>query len=173
VQCSLLVSVAALQAAGRGTTVKTTLAASFLSCVSFFALVVLSDFEHCRTVRPSAIIQLFLFSTILLDLPRVRTAWLLDANYTAASIFTVTFSLRILLLALESRLKWKYTESPDNVPPEERQGIFGRIFFWWLMPMFLEGYKRDLTMEDLFAIDDDLKGDRLLRRLTKSWNSGQ
>ncbi len=152
----------------------TTLPTGVLDLLSTLALLVLSDFEHCRTTRPSAIIQSFFLFTILLDVPRLRTAWLLDDNYVAACLFTASFSLRVLLLVLESFQKWKRaTVPPDSIAPEERQGIFGRISFWWLMPMFFEGYRRDLSMDDLFAIDDDLKGPILYERLLQSWNSGK
>jgi len=142
--------------------------------VSTVLLLVVSDFEHRRTTSPSGLIQVFLLLTVLLDLPRLRTAWLLDGAYVVASVFTVTFVLRILLLTVESVQKWKHAAiSPESIPPEERQGIFGRTFFWWLMPMFLKGYTRDLSMDDLFAIDDDLKGGMLYERLISSWNSGK
>ncbi|KUJ12857.1 P-loop containing nucleoside triphosphate hydrolase protein [Mollisia scopiformis] len=39
------------------------------------------------------------------------------------------------------------------------------------MPMFLQGYKRTLSMNDLYAIDDDLKGTRLYERLLRSWHA--
>jgi hypothetical protein len=39
--------------------------------------------------------------------------------------------------------------------------------------MFFEGYKRTLSMNDLFAIDDDLKGTRLYERISKTWQSGK
>ena len=148
------------------------MAASVVALVSTVGLLILADFEHCRTTRPSAIIQSFLLLTILLDLPRVRTSWLLDGGSVVAAVFTATFAIRIVLLTLESIPKWKRVVAGPEIPPEERQGIFGRIFFWWLMPMFREGYRRDLSMDDLFAIDDDLKGDTLSARLLKSWESG-
>jgi len=39
--------------------------------------------------------------------------------------------------------------------------------------MFFKGYSRTLSMDDLFAIDDDLKGTKLHERLLKSWHSGK
>ncbi len=113
-------------------------------------------------------------STIFLNLPRLRTAWILGDGYVIAGIFTVIFFLQIMLLVLESTQKWKHAlGTPELIPPEERQGIFGRTFFWWLMPMFLKGYSRDLSMDDLFQIDADLKGEILHTRLLRSWNSSK
>jgi ATP-binding cassette, subfamily C (CFTR/MRP), member 1 len=165
-----------LQGSGHRVLARTSLATSTLILCSTLSLLVLSHFEHGRTTRPSAIIQLFLVSTILLELPRLRTAWLLDGDdqNIVAWLFTVIFALWIVLLQLESFQKWKHvTLPPESIPPEERQGIFGRTFFWWLMPLFFQGYSRTLSMHDLFAIDEDLKGIRLHQRLMKSWRAGK
>ncbi len=71
---------------------RTTDAAGVLALLSTLSLLVLSDFEHCRTIRPSALIQLFLFFTILLDLPRLRTLWLLgNDGYVVANPFYCHF----------------------------------------------------------------------------------
>jgi ATP-binding cassette subfamily C (CFTR/MRP) protein 1 len=169
-------SLVILQGTGHGVFARTTVAASILTLCSTLCLLALSHFEHCRTARPSAIIQLFLLVIIILELPRLRTSWLLDGDdqQVIACLFTIVFALWIVSLQLESFQKWKHvTVSPDSIPPEERQGVFGRTFFWWLMPMFLEGYSRTLSMDDLFAIDDDLKGTTLYERLLKSWRSGK
>ena len=129
---------------------------------------------HSRTTRPSGVIQSFLILTALLDMPRLRTAWLVDSDYTVACLFTAVFCARVSVLALESIPKWKHaTMAPESIPPEEREGVFGRTFFWWLMPLFIKGYRRDLSMDDLFAIDDELKGAALYDRLLASWKSGK
>lgn len=163
-----------LQATGRGTRTKSTVAEGIVSLVATLALLVLADLEHGRSSRPSAITQVFLFLTALLSLPRLRTVWLVDGGSLVASLFTVTFVVRIILLILESVLKWRHVAGdPEAIPQEQRHGVFGRVFFWWLMPLFFRGYQRDITMDDLFAIDEDLKGTLLWKRLQKSWNTGE
>lgn len=165
-----------LQGVGHGVVPHTTIAANVVLLCSTFGLLVLSHFEHCRTTRPSLITQSFLLVIIVLELPRLRTLWLLegDDQQAVACLFTVVFVLWIVSLQLESLQKWKHVHaSTKSIPPEERQGMFGRTFFWWLMPMFMQGYSRTLSMDDLFAIDDDLKGTMLYERLLKSWRSGK
>ncbi|KAK3935755.1 P-loop containing nucleoside triphosphate hydrolase protein [Diplogelasinospora grovesii] len=170
IQSILQLALVVLWGTGHGVVTRTTLASSILAFVTSLALLVLSDFEHRRSVRPSIVIQLFLVSTILLDLPRVRTQWLLDDNATVAAVFTVTFVLQVALLCLESVQKWHKSISPDQIPPEMRQGLLGTIFFSWLNPLFMKGYSSDLDMKDLYAIDDNLKGTILYERLLNSWN---
>ncbi len=166
-------AIVALLGSGHGFRVHTSLAASIVALVSTLALLVLSDKEHLRVVQPSAIIQAFFFFTILLDLPRVRTQWFLDDNFIIAILTTVTFGLRFIVFSVESLQKWRRaTVPPESIAPEYRQGLIGRTFFTWLNPMFMEGYKRDLNMGDLFPIDNDLKGQQLYERLLKHWNTG-
>lgn len=164
-----------IQATGHHALARTSIATNILLLLSTLILLVLSHYEHGRTIRPSATIQLFLLCTLLLELPRLRTTWLVDEDGqdVVPCLFTATFILWIVLLQLESFQKWTHvTTSPELIPPEERQGVFGRTFFWWLMPLFFKGYRRTLAMNDLFAIDDDLKGTKLYRRISKTWQSG-
>jgi ATP-binding cassette, subfamily C (CFTR/MRP), member 1 len=158
---------------GHGTTTKATLPSGILSLVSTVALSILSTFEHTRSIRPSAVIQTFFLVTLLLDLARIRMEWLLDGNSTEGAIFTATFALRMVLLSLESLQKWRHASVPvDAIPPELRSGVIGRTLFLWLNPLFMKGYSNDLSMDDLYQIDEDLKGAKLYERLLKSWQAG-
>ncbi len=154
--------------------VHTTLAASILALFTTLILLAQSDLEHRRSIRPAGTIQVFFFFTIILDLPRIRTQWLLDDNAIIASHLTVAFALRIALLFIESIQKWSHSSlSPESIAPEDRQGVFGRTFFTWLNPMFLRGYNNDLTMDDMLQIDEDLKGEILYRRVFRQWQTGK
>ncbi|KAK0644149.1 ABC transporter [Cercophora newfieldiana] len=161
-----------LWAAGHGVTTKTTLAAAALAFVSMLGLTILSIFEHSRDLRPSIILQSFLAATTLLDLPRTRTQWLLQDNTAVASLFTTTLLLRVVILVVESLQKWTdEKEWPDGASREMTHGIFGHTFLWWLRPLLLTGYKRDIRMEDLDEVDVDLRGETLGNRLLKAWET--
>ena len=92
-----------------------TLASSVLAPIATLDLTVLTDLEHSRSTQPSAVVQGFLFATILLDAVRLRTQWLLQSNFTIASVFTVTFVLKVILLVLEPAQKWQRS----TIPAEE------------------------------------------------------
>ncbi len=154
--------------------VHTTLAAAIVTLFTTLVLLAQSDFEHRRSIRPAGTLQAFFFFTIVLDLPRIRTQWLLDDNALIASLSIVAFVLRIVLLFVESSQKWNHSSlPPESIAPEDRQGVFGRTFFTWLNPMFLHGYSNDLTMDDMIQIDDGLKGEVLYARLLKQWKAGK
>jgi ATP-binding cassette subfamily C (CFTR/MRP) protein 1 len=140
--------------------------------VSTFAIAGLSDLEHDRVLRPSLVIQNYLFFTCLVDLVRVRTQWLLNDNTTVASLVTVTFILKLILLGLESREKWPFSDrAGTSIPALDRCGIFGRTLMLWLNPLFMLGYSRDLTMDDLYPLEDDLDGAELTDRLAERWRT--
>ena len=43
--------------------------------------------------------------------------------------------------------------------PEVTSGIYNAWFFWWLNPLFLRGYKKALTIGQLFPVDGKLVPD--------------
>lgn len=173
VQAALQLAVVILQATGHGYKARTTIAADAVAVVNTLSLLATSWLEHSRTVRPSAIIQLFLFFSLLFTAPRVRTFWLLEgpSQHVVASLVTAALAVQFVVLQVESVPKWTHVVSvvPESIAPEERQGVFSRVFFWWLMPLFLAGYQRDLAMDDLCQIDDDLQGRILHDRLQEQW----
>lgn len=137
-------------------------------------MVALADLEHVRSIRPSYLIQIFLFFSIFCDLPRIRTQWMLPDNAKVAPIFSAAFGLKVLLIFIESLHKYSHSTMVDkNVSPEEIQGVFGDTFFTWLNPLFFQGYKRNLSMDDLYPVDDGLRGQTLYERLQSHWLKGK
>ncbi len=170
---ALQLALVVLYGTGRGVRVHTTLASAIVNLVTTLVLLVLSDLEHVRSIRPSFLLQIFFTAIVLVDLPRIRTQWLLNNNSVVAAVFSITFALNVALLTVESLQKWKHsTLYPSNVSPEDYQGVFGRTFFTWLNPLFMEGYQRDLTMDDLCVVDNELKGETFYARLLRHWNTG-
>ena len=109
----------------------------------------------------------------LLDLARIRTQWLLDGHSTDGAIWIATFAMRIVLLSLELLQKWQHASVPiESIPPEYCQVFIGRTLLLWLNPLFMKGYSSDLSMNDLYAVDEDLKRANLYERLLKSWKVG-
>jgi len=162
-----------LGATGHGTRTNTTLAAAALSLVSTLFLLALSVFEHGRDLRPSVLIQLFLVTTVFLDLPRIRTQWLINNNSNIASLLTVSLLIRVVIVALESLRKWEVgIDPPTGASREMMQGLFGHTFMWWLNPLFQIGYKRDIRMDDLDELDGGLRGEALGDRLLRVWDKG-
>ena len=128
--------------------------------------------EHQRTLRPSLIINGYLVLTICFEATTTRTLWLQGYNNTIAAVTSASIALRCVLLVAEStrkenvlRTKWKGTS------PEATSGLIGKAFFGWLNRLFLAGYSRSLSLDDLYPLDKHLTSDYLFHLLSEAWIS--
>ncbi|KAI1759858.1 hypothetical protein GGR53DRAFT_526798 [Hypoxylon sp. FL1150] len=77
---------------------------------------------------------------------------------TYSSIFCAAIALKVDILLPEAQRKSRgviWNEKEHS--PEETSGIFSFGVFW-LDRFFLEGYKKVLTMKDLYPLDTSLDG---------------
>ncbi|KAI1029090.1 hypothetical protein LB504_012951 [Fusarium proliferatum] len=139
------------------------LAAASLAFIAALLLVPLSWIEHSRAPRPSTVIAAYLSVTLLLDIARTRTAWLLtpsglDQNY--AAVLTTATALKALMIYLESRQKEKWLGwDMKQHSPEETSGIWNLGVFFWLNTLFMKGYRVILTLESLYPLDRALEAE--------------
>ncbi|XP_063985040.1 ATP-binding cassette sub-family C member 4-like [Diachasmimorpha longicaudata] len=62
------------------------------------------------------------------------------------------------------------TTKHDNPSPQASANAFGKVFFWWLRPLFAYGKKNDLERKDLYnTLAADLS-EPLGNTLEKNWN---
>ncbi|KAF2421108.1 ABC transporter [Tothia fuscella] len=144
-----------------------------LAALAAFLTIPISVFEHSRASRPSILLNSYLFLTLLSDTVQMRTLWLaartLEENRFSA-LFTTTIGLKIILLLLESvrKTKWvKWDETKHS--PEETSGVFSLVAFTWLNQIFVVGFKKILTLDDLFSLDASVSTIDLQRRLARHW----
>jgi ATP-binding cassette, subfamily C (CFTR/MRP), member 1 len=152
---------------------RATLAAAALTLVDALGLCLLSHAEHLYSIRPSAIINVYLLISLLFDIARSRTLWLDGASRSVAAVFSSTIGIKVMILIIEgiekrSILLDRYRHSS----PEVTSGIYSRSFFWWLNTLMSTGFRRILTNEDLYPIDDDMTSKALLGQGQEAWNSG-
>ncbi|QFZ29208.1 putative oligomycin resistance ATP-dependent permease [Clavispora lusitaniae] len=55
-------------------------------------------------------------------------------------------------------------EEDERIVYPKRPNIFSIMFFWWLGPVMRAGYKRTLTAQDLYKLNDDIKVESMTRR---------
>ncbi|ODN00558.1 Multidrug resistance-associated protein 4 [Orchesella cincta] len=62
-----------------------------------------------------------------------------------------------------------FSSKKPKANPYAKSNIFSKIFFLWILPLFWKGYRRDLTLDDMFDTlkDDESKG--LGDQLEKQW----
>ncbi|KAL2817570.1 P-loop containing nucleoside triphosphate hydrolase protein [Aspergillus granulosus] len=142
-----------------------------LSLAAAVALSVVSWLEHARSIRPSFIINIYLFLSVLLDLPRARTLWMLGSNRAIPAVFTGCLMLRCAMTILESKEKRKIlVYDLKEVAKVSTSGPFNHSVFYWLTSLFLHGYKRTLCLQDLYPLSSSLKSERLEVNLQTAWD---
>jgi ATP-binding cassette subfamily C (CFTR/MRP) protein 1 len=119
---------------------RATLAAASFTLVDALGLCALSHTEHMHSVRPSAIINVYLLLTLPFDAARCRTLWIDGATGSVAAVFTSTLGVKLMILiaeAIEKReiLLTRYR----NSSPEVTSGIYSRSFFFWLNSLMTTG----------------------------------
>ena len=131
--------------------------AAALSLVAGLALLMLSHFEHMRSHRPSFLIGLYLLINLLLRATMVRTYWHIGGYRSVASATLASILVQLVVLGLESYNKSHLVgEKETSVSAEGSAGFLARSLFIWLNPLFVTGYRRSLTADDLQLIDESL-----------------
>jgi len=152
---------------------RTTLPTTVLALVAALGLTLLSWLEHERTIRPSFVISAFLLSSILVDLVRARTLWLIGGRHAVSVLFTTTVALRAVMLLLETVGKRRILVTRHkNHTREATSSPLSRTVFFWLTSLFLKGYKKILVLDDLYPLETDLQSKTLHKTLTNAWEMG-
>ncbi|KAM3370275.1 hypothetical protein ACQJBY_017900 [Aegilops geniculata] len=58
----------------------------------------------------------------------------------------------------------------EQICPERHANIFSRIFFSWMTPLMQQGYKRPITDNDIWKLDDWDETETLYNRFQECWN---
>src|ERR1700709_1046205 len=119
---------------------RATLAAASLTLVDALGLCALSHAEHMNSVRPSAIINVYLLLTLPFDAARCRTLWIDGATGSVAAVFTSTLGVKLMILIAEAMEKREILLARyRNSSPEVTSGIYSRSFFFWLNSLMTTG----------------------------------
>ena len=150
-----------------------TIPSGVLALIATIGLAALSTLDGQRTLAPSATIQTFLLFTSLFDIARARTLWLVDENdsLTKGAFFT-TIVVKAALLVLESQQKMKHAKGSgaEGVSKEKASGVFSRSFLLWLNPLILLGNQKSLVVEDMYEVDQALRGRTVDEEISAAWD---
>ena len=110
---------------------KATVATTVLTLICFLSFLYLSHLEHIRSVRPSTLLNVYLGTSLLLDVARLRTLWYMNVSGVVASLFAASFATKAVVLLLELKGKQSLLKAAyKNSSPEAISGIFNRSVFW-------------------------------------------
>ncbi|KAF7958001.1 hypothetical protein EAE96_003568 [Botrytis aclada] len=151
---------------------RASLPAALLALIATLGLCILSYFKHSRNIRPSSIINVYLFFTSPFDAAQLRTRWLRGDYVVGNAIATSILGVKLLLLILETKGKRKILfQRYGYHSPESTSGLFARRLFWWLNPLFRLGFGGVVRDEDLYVADGELLTDACGDRLRKHWGN--
>jgi ATP-binding cassette, subfamily C (CFTR/MRP), member 1 len=146
--------------------------AATLALIDTVAFCFLSYVEHGRNIRPSAILGSYLFFSLLFDIVRVRTLWLIGQDTSEARIFTTSVVLKVCMLCLEVKEKRDYLTGVDKLRgPEELSSILSQGVYYWLNQLIVQGYSKVLSLEDLYPLDEHLSAKSLQARFSRKWDN--
>ena len=161
-------------ASSRSHRTKASIPTAAVSFIAALGVCILSWFEHRRSVRPSALLDIYLFLSVLFDIARARTLWLIRHDPALAAVFTSTIALRCVMITFESYEKRSILKTQyKSYPPDAISGPFNRGVFWWLSSLFLRGYSNILSLDDLFPLQKSLQSERIFVRFQQAWDKGQ
>ncbi|KAJ6175652.1 hypothetical protein N7485_002566 [Penicillium canescens] len=165
IQVAIIVLVTRQHPAGR-----TLLASAVLDLLAALGVILLLDLEHIRSIRPSFLVSVYLFITLLLDPARVRTAWLLPDNEAYSALLSTSLAVKLVLLVLASAEKKKRLLSTEKYHSTESvSGPFTRGLFTWLNGLLWRGSSESLAGGDLPAVHEKLLSSELSARFTDTW----
>ncbi|KAJ5497102.1 ABC transporter integral membrane type 1 [Penicillium fimorum] len=146
-----------------------------IAVTSTLALLLLSYYEHTHSLRPSSLICIYLLGSVIFEIAQVRTLWLLHpANYPITATATSALTTRSLLLLLETTEKRKYLiPQDDHISPESSTGIFSHSTYWWLNRFFIGGFRGNLTLNDLYPLDEELYSKSVGSRHHQQWTNNE
>ncbi|KAF2257693.1 P-loop containing nucleoside triphosphate hydrolase protein [Lojkania enalia] len=141
-----------------------------LSFIAGLALFALSYLEHSKSLRPSALLNLYLFFTVLFDAVVVRTLWTFMPPNAIRDLFTASFALKCLILLLEAKEKRNFLQTSSRLGPEETSGLYSQTFLWWLNRIIIEGYRHILKPIDLYPVDESMSSEVLNEQFWVYWS---
>jgi ATP-binding cassette subfamily C (CFTR/MRP) protein 1 len=145
-----------------------------LALVESIAICYLSYQEHQKAIRPSAVLNVYLLISLLCELMQLRACIYQDVRVfrSLTALYTAGIGIKTILMILESISKATILkEVYKHLSPESTAGIFSRLFFWWLNPLFFKGYKNILAVKDLPSLDDELSTTRVQIAMQQSWDA--
>ena len=137
------------------------------------SLCILSYYEHLRSVRPSTIVETYVFFSVATDAVQVRTLWL-QYDTVLAGVMSASLAIKIAILVLEARCKRQILMAPyAELSPETTSGFFSRSTFYWLNGLFRVGFASIIDLRDLPKLDSKLLSKSLREQMQQSWNKSK
>lgn len=115
--------------------------------------------ERRKSNRPPLVATAYFALSLLFDVARIRTYWLIPRLHVVAALDSTNCALKlctVVYLNIQNLVQDRGYGDKD-VAPERYAGIFGMGLWLWLNHFLVYGYRRGVTsLSDLDSIDPDL-----------------
>lgn len=140
---------------------------SFIDSLAFLALTSASP----RHVRPISLLSQYLLFSIGFSIVELRTLYLREDPRVILGISTTILAVKVSLLLLETQTRRKWLRAPyQRYSPEATSGVINRGLFWWVNPLMTAGFRKILSLEDLYTTDPSLETESLEKQMRRAWN---
>lgn len=85
---------------------------------------------------------------------------------------TCSQALKVFMLVLESVEKRGLIKDGLVYSFEATSSTLSRSVFFWLVPLFRIGFRKTIALEDLYPLDERLKGAPLYNMFAEAWDKG-
>ncbi|KAJ0162666.1 Canalicular multispecific organic anion transporter 1 [Colletotrichum tanaceti] len=143
-------------------------ASDAMAFIVALVMILLSFLEHPRSPRPSMLLGIYLLVTILFEVAQSRTLWLSSASINElqqARISVAAVVVKAAMLVLESRKKPRANPQTQQ-SPEVTTGIISLSTYFWVNHLLLAGFRKLLTIGDLYALDQSMSAEVLYTKLS-------
>lgn len=140
------------------------------SMVAALGLGILCFLEQDGPARPSDLAVLYLLASVGCDLALLTMPARAYTSTRTSIPVVVRLSINTALLVSNSsgRRSVRSNSTPGK-SPEESNGVLSRVFFTWINPILLKGYRRILTLEDLPPLRSDMRPERTRETILSTW----
>lgn len=147
-----------------------TIACNVLTAAGFALFAAVSWLEHFRAINPSTLLNLYLGTTLLLDLARLRSMFNIIGLDRLTWIFLSVYLVKVAQFVLEAWEKRRFLlPAFTTASPEETGGIFNRMNFFWLNPTFIFGFRNVMSVSDLPCLDREIAAASEALALRQRW----
>lgn len=152
------------------------IAAGSLSCFAALCIALLFNTEHRRSIKPSTLLSIYFGITVFLDGAKARSYLLRSGLDGIGAIQVAVAVVKFILLVLEERPKKLGLQNKnlrDFFGKEALSGFWSRSLFLWLNDVFLIGFRRIITLQDLGNLGPEFSTADLSNKFGVIWNKGK
>ncbi|GLA44097.1 hypothetical protein AnigIFM63309_002358 [Aspergillus niger] len=133
-------------------------------------LMILSMYEHIRSVAPSTLVPLYVIASLSLDVvqcQRLGSHGQQSVPYTITTMLVLNKVAVILLEALPKRgiLLAAYRDCS----PSDTAGPYSTLLLWWINPLLWKGFFTQFGVNNLYPLEVALSSQRLGDRFDAEW----